>query len=225
MDTFLLVIVVVGVLIRTLYNKYRKHNRLMAVATRHTFHLRKINLIEMLIIQNLNHYFFLLRFRKGTRFSKDDKCVYCHEAIDAFVTQGQRCIDCKQLYHTKCIQNKGVITMPCTSPVTANTRVRTKNRKRIMKENHSMLAEQSKASVSSNFNLTGTSEFMDRTDKIISDATELQAMQNFITKKIYQMGLSDNEKQSEVSLEFGKILNAFYNVENLKVKTRKDPIF
>lgn len=39
---------------------------------------------------------------------------------------------------------------------------------------------------------------MDRTDKIISDATELQAMQNFITKKIYQMESKGNEKQSEV---------------------------
>ncbi|XP_013183816.1 unconventional myosin-IXa isoform X2 [Amyelois transitella] len=149
------------------------------------------------------------RFRKGTRFSKDDKCVYCHEAIDAFVTQGQRCIDCKQLYHTKCIQNKGVITMPCSSPVVTNTRTRPKNRKRINMKEPYMLGEQSKGSVSSNFNLTGTSEFMDRTDKIISDATELQAMQNFITKKIYQMGLSDNDKQSEVDRVFKHALSEF----------------
>ncbi|XP_053611265.1 unconventional myosin-IXa-like isoform X4 [Plodia interpunctella] len=150
------------------------------------------------------------RFRKGTRFSKDDKCVYCHEAIDAFITQGQRCIDCKQLYHTKCIQNKGVITMPCTSPVVANAKTRPRNRKRIiMKEPYNMLGDQAKGSVTSNFNLTGTSEFMDRTDKIISDATELQAMQNFITKKIYQMGLSDNEKQSEVDRVFKHALSEF----------------
>ncbi|KAM3965597.1 unconventional myosin-IXb [Aphomia sociella] len=151
------------------------------------------------------------RFRKGTRFAKDDKCVYCHEAIDAFITQGQRCIDCKQLYHTKCIQNKGVINMPCTSPVTAGPRPRTKNRKRIiMNTNYnSVLSEQPKGAVSSNFNLTGTSEFMDRTDKIISDANELQSMQNFIAKKIYQMGSSDNEKQSEVDRVFKHALNEF----------------
>ncbi|XP_052752364.1 unconventional myosin-IXb-like isoform X3 [Galleria mellonella] len=152
------------------------------------------------------------RFRKGSRFAKDDKCVYCHQAIDAFITQGQRCIDCKQLYHTKCIQNKGVITMPCTSPVAGGPRARNKNRKRNMlkESNHySMLADQSKGPVSSNFNLTGTSEFMDRTDKIISDATELQAMQNFIAKKIYQMGSSDNEKQSEVDRVFKHALNEF----------------
>ncbi|XP_063382914.1 unconventional myosin-IXAa-like [Cydia fagiglandana] len=130
------------------------------------------------------------RFRKGTRFAKGDKCVYCHQAIDAFVTQGQRCIDCKQLYHTKCIQNKGVITMPCSSPVAAPGRGRHKYRKPHMGAEH-------KSSSSTHFNLTGTSEFMDRTDKIISDANELHAMQNFITKKIFQMESSENEKQSE----------------------------
>ncbi|XP_034833459.1 unconventional myosin-IXa-like isoform X2 [Maniola hyperantus] len=152
------------------------------------------------------------RFRKGTRFAKGDKCVYCHQAIDAFITQGQRCIDCKQLYHTKCIQNKGVITMPCPSPVTVASRGRHKNRKRIMlnKESpYNLTTDQSKGPVSSNFNLTGTSEFMDRTDKIISDATELQAMQNFITKKIYLMESSENEKQSEVDRVFKHALREF----------------
>ncbi|XP_064073015.1 unconventional myosin-IXAa-like isoform X6 [Vanessa tameamea] len=152
------------------------------------------------------------RFRKGTRFAKGDKCVYCHQAIDAFITQGQRCIDCKQLYHTKCIQNKGVITMPCPSPVTVASRGRHKNRKRIMLNKdspYSLTTDHSKGPVSSNFNLTGTSEFMDRTDKIISDATELQAMQNFITKKIYLMESSENEKQSEVDRVFKHALREF----------------
>ncbi|XP_047532851.1 unconventional myosin-IXa-like isoform X4 [Vanessa atalanta] len=152
------------------------------------------------------------RFRKGTRFAKGDKCVYCHQAIDAFITQGQRCIDCKQLYHTKCIQNKGVITMPCPSPVTVASRGRHKNRKRIILNKdspYSLTTDHSKGPVSSNFNLTGTSEFMDRTDKIISDATELQAMQNFITKKIYLMESSENEKQSEVDRVFKHALREF----------------
>ncbi|XP_026741081.1 unconventional myosin-IXa-like isoform X3 [Trichoplusia ni] len=159
------------------------------------------------------------RFRKGSRFAKGDKCVYCHQAIDAFITQGQRCIDCKQLYHTKCIQNKGVITMPCSSPVTVASRGRHKNRKRIISNSNYNLLDNSKSSVSSNFNLTGTSEFMDRTDKIISDATELQAMQNFITEKIYEMEPNEKKKQSEVDrvfkhalLEFKDNLVATYSI-------------
>lgn len=53
------------------------------------------------------------RFRKVQRFSKDDRCAYCREEMDAFVTQGHKCEDCKQLFHTKCIQNRGVLEMPC----------------------------------------------------------------------------------------------------------------
>ncbi|XP_048484766.1 unconventional myosin-IXAa isoform X2 [Plutella xylostella] len=140
------------------------------------------------------------RFRKGTRFAKGDNCAFCHQAVDAFVTHGQRCIDCKQLYHTKCIQNKGVITMPCTSPVTV-TRGRHKQRKPVN--------DQAKAVAQSNFNLTGTSEFMDRTDKIISDSTELEEMQKFIMKKIYQMESKGNEKQSEVDRVFKHALREF----------------
>lgn len=81
--------------------------------------------------------------------------------------------------------------MPCSSPVTAAARGRHKYRKPHASAN---------ASVTSNFNLTKTSEFMDRTDKIISDATELQAMQDFITKKICQMESPEHEKQSEVNI-------------------------
>lgn len=31
-------------------------------------------------------------FRKVTKFSKEDRCVYCSEAVDAIVTQGHKCI-------------------------------------------------------------------------------------------------------------------------------------
>lgn len=31
------------------------------------------------------------RFRKVTRFSKEDRCVSCDKSMDAFVTQGHKC--------------------------------------------------------------------------------------------------------------------------------------
>ncbi|PZC85256.1 hypothetical protein B5X24_HaOG202441 [Helicoverpa armigera] len=109
--------------------------------------------------------------------------------------------------------------MPCSSPVTVANRGRHKNRKRIISNSNYNLLDNSKGSVSSNFNLTGTSEFMDRTDKIISDATELQAMQNFITEKIYEMEPNEKKKQSEVDrvfkhalLEFKDNLVATYSI-------------
>lgn len=120
--------------------------------------------------------------------------------MDAFVMQGQKCSDCKQLYHTKCIQNKGVFTMPCkeSGQVSSGVGSRSKHRKTQRGANQSNST--AKTAVQSKFSLTGTSEFTDRTDKIISDAKELQRMQDFIGKKIYKMEIEC--KQSEVCFHF-----------------------
>ncbi|XP_034943803.1 unconventional myosin-IXa-like isoform X2 [Chelonus insularis] len=143
------------------------------------------------------------RFRKVARFAKEDVCVCCHEKMDAFVTQGYKCNDCKQLYHVKCIQNGGVLKMPC--PL-ANTPNRRKNRKPIMRTPY----ESAKQTVASKFSLTGTSAFSDSTDKIISDAKELALMQDFITKKIYIMeGQEEGKKPSEVDRVFKQALRKF----------------
>ncbi|XP_006608884.1 unconventional myosin-IXa-like isoform X3 [Apis dorsata] len=141
-------------------------------------------------------------FRKVARFAKDDVCVCCHEKMDAFVTQGYKCIDCKQLYHVKCIQNGGVLKMPC---ILANTPNRRKNRKPPRTP-----YDASKQVVASKFSLTGTSVFSDSTDKIISDAKELALMQDFITKKIYIMeGQEEGRKPSEVDRVFKQALRKF----------------
>ena len=141
------------------------------------------------------------RFRKVARFAKDDVCVCCHEKMDAFVTQGYKCVDCKQLYHVKCIQNGGVLRMPC---ILANTPNRRKNRK------PRTAYDTAKAAVVSKFSLTGTSAFSDSTDKIISDAKELALMQDFITKKIYIMeGQEEGKKPSEVDRVFKQALRKF----------------
>lgn len=142
------------------------------------------------------------RFRKVARFAKDDVCVCCHEKMDAFVTQGYKCVDCKQLYHVKCIQNGGVLKMPC---LLANTPNRRKNRKPPRTP-----YDASKQAVASKFSLTGTSAFSDSTDKIISDAKELALMQDFITKKIYIMeAQEEGRKPSEVDRVFKQALRKF----------------
>ncbi|XP_076663823.1 unconventional myosin-IXa isoform X2 [Andrena cerasifolii] len=142
------------------------------------------------------------RFRKVARFAKDDVCVCCHEKMDAFVTQGYKCIECKQLYHVKCIQNGGVLKMPC---ILANTPGRRKNRKPSRPP-----FDAAKQAVTSKFSLTGTSAFSDSTDKIISDAKELALMQDFITKKIYIMEEQEKgRKPSEVDRVFKQALRKF----------------
>ncbi|XP_076227416.1 unconventional myosin-IXa isoform X2 [Nomia melanderi] len=142
------------------------------------------------------------RFRKVGRFAKDDVCVCCHEKMDAFVTQGYKCLECKQLYHVKCIQNGGVLKMPC---LLTNTPGRRKNRKPPRTP-----YDATKQTVASKFSLTGTSAFSDSTDKIISDAKELALMQEFITKKIYIMeGQEEGRKPSEVDRVFKQALRKF----------------
>ena len=87
--------------------------------------------------------------------------------------------DCKQLFHTKCIQNGGVLQLPCLAQHSPGSGAsRKKHRK------HTRTPYTPQAPHFSQFSLTGISDFTDRTDKIISDVRELQLMQDFITKKV-----------------------------------------
>lgn len=128
------------------------------------------------------------RFHKATRIGKGEKCASCQEN-DAFINEGHRCLDCKLLVHTKCIQNGGVKGLHCEAK-----RSKRQTRKNLDK----VLTKNSKYS--------GTREYTDSTDKIISDAKELQLMQDFITQKIYKM---DSEKSSEIDRVFKQALREF----------------
>ncbi|XP_034242565.1 unconventional myosin-IXAa-like isoform X3 [Thrips palmi] len=145
-------------------------------------------------------------FRKITRFTKDDRCVFCSSPMDAFVTQGHKCSDCKQIFHTKCIQNGGVLQMPCPSPPPQGAGVKPNRRK---PRKNARTPSETKAVVESRFSLTGTSQFTDSQDKIISDAKELQLMHDFITKKIYKMESLEGQKPSRVDRVFKQALKEF----------------
>lgn len=60
-----------------------------------------------------------------------------------------------------------------------------------------------------NSKFSGTKEYTDSTDKIISDAKELQLMQDFITQKICKMEGQDGEKVSDVDRVFKTALREF----------------
>lgn len=153
-------------------------------------------------------------FNKVQRFSKDDMCVYCETQVDAFVAQGYKCTNCKKLFHTKCIQNGGGLKIACTL---------IPGRRKYRKHSQAPY-DVNKRGVESKFNLTGTSEFTDRTDKIISDARELQLMQDFITKKIYKMESQEVKKPSEVDRVFKQALREFKDnlVATYSVVNKKD---
>ncbi|XP_014286728.1 unconventional myosin-IXa isoform X1 [Halyomorpha halys] len=146
-------------------------------------------------------------FRKVGRFTKEDRCFYCSQPMDAFITQGHKCSECKHLFHTKCIQNGGVMQLPCTA--SRDGRRQKHNRKSSRPQQPDKNSSYNQQVAQLKFNLTGTSEFTDSTDKIISDINELQSMQDFITKKIYKMEAEEGQKPSNADKVFKQALREF----------------
>ncbi|XP_018320013.1 unconventional myosin-IXa isoform X2 [Agrilus planipennis] len=144
-------------------------------------------------------------FSKAKKTNKDEVCAFCNEATDLFYMQGHKCAYCKKLFHTKCIQNKSVLQMPCAASTSeGNKPGRRKHRK------HSRAPyDVGKRSEASKFNLTGTSEFTDSADQIISDAREFELMQDFITSKICKMESEAGKNPSEVDRVFKQALREF----------------
>ncbi|XP_031621134.1 unconventional myosin-IXb-like isoform X2 [Contarinia nasturtii] len=126
------------------------------------------------------------RFHKATKIGKNEKCASCQEN-DAFINEGHRCLDCRLLVHTKCIQNGGVKTLQCE-----------KSSKRQPRKNSDKISSK----------YSGTREYTDSADKIISDAKELQLMQDFIAQKIYKMD-ADCDKTAAVDRVFKQALREF----------------
>lgn len=128
------------------------------------------------------------RFHKVNRIGKGERCACCQEN-DTFINEGHRCTDCKLLVHTKCIQNGGVKSLQCDKS----------SSKRQLRKN----TEKEKATPR-NSKYSGTREYTDSTDKIISDAKELQQMQDFIAQKIYKM-----DESAAVDRAFKQALREF----------------
>lgn len=144
-------------------------------------------------------------FRKIHRITKDDLCTFCNGKMDTFITHIYKCSYCKKLFHTKCIQNKSVLQMPCDQnlPSTDSNKGRRKQRK------HSRTAYDLRKPEDGKFSLTGTSEFTDRTDQIITGTEELTLMQQFITDKIMKIESEIGEKPSDVDRLFKQALREF----------------
>ncbi|XP_066140696.1 unconventional myosin-IXb-like isoform X2 [Euwallacea fornicatus] len=145
-------------------------------------------------------------FRKISRISKDDTCTFCKQKLDMFITQGYKCTTCKKLFHTKCIQNKSVFEIPCESQRSGGDLKQGRRKQR----KHSRTPYDMNKSEEAKFNLTGTSEFTDRTDQIITGTEELTLMQEFIAEKIMQID-TDGGKTSAVDKVFKLALKELKN--------------
>lgn len=139
-------------------------------------------------------------FRKIHRLQKDDLCAFCNGKVDIFLTHVYKCSNCKKLFHTKCIQNKSVCQMPCDQSCASTDSSKGGRRKQ---------RKHSRTPYDFKFNLTGTSEFTDRTDQIITGTEELTLMQQFITDKIMKIENEVGEKPSDVDRLFKQALREF----------------
>lgn len=166
---------------------------------------------------------------KVTKFHRGDACGACGKNMHVLFAPGVRCSSCKGTYHSKCVQNGMIQRVPCrnnrqmlvfhsvndenlTTPSSASeksssTRRKPKPRKQKTDGDVPISGSQTKAG---KFNLTGTSEFTDRTDQIISGVKELRQMQEFISNKIYQVSRREGTvKESRVDRVFEQALREF----------------
>lgn len=148
------------------------------------------------------------RFRKIGTVNKGILCKICNHDVDEFKMPGFKCIECKTPFHTKCIQNKSVMSMPCEFRQQTTNNDNKSGRRKHRKHSRTPY-DIKKQDVQSKFNLTGTSEFTDRADQIISSTTELISMQDFITNKILKIESEAGEKPSDVDSVFKQALREF----------------
>lgn len=145
-------------------------------------------------------------FRKVQKQLKDDDtCTCCKDQIDTFSKQGYQCKTCRKLVHTKCIQNQRVLDVPC-NPQKSTQDIGKSGRRKTRK--HSRTPYDSPKPEDSNFNLTRTSEFTDREDRIISGPEEMELMTQFITVKIMHIDMN-SKKSSDVDRLFKQALREF----------------
>ena len=136
---------------------------------------------------------------KVTKFHRGDTCCICRKNMHILFAPGLKCFLCRMFFHTRCLQ-AGISSKPCqntesvttgdgSSGSTENAQVigvetqqsHHKSSRRKYRKPSKSAGDMSKPG---KFSLTGTSEFTDRTDQIISGVRELQLMQEFISKKV-----------------------------------------
>ncbi|XP_066950423.1 unconventional myosin-IXb-like isoform X1 [Macrobrachium rosenbergii] len=118
---------------------------------------------------------------KQSTLLKKEVCTACDKPFTSFfINSGFKCIGCKKVFHSRCINSS--VTIPCQEVSHAG------------KENASPAAKkQRRIDQDDTWSVTRTSEFIDKSDEIIKDAHELRRLEEYITRKLYGL----EEKESE----------------------------
>lgn len=120
---------------------------------------------------------------KQSTLLKKELCTACDKTFSGFfINYGYKCLSCKKVFHLHCA--KSALVVPCheiPSVGKENASPQSKKPRRMEQEE--------------NWNLTRTSEFIDKSDEVIKDADELRRLEEYIRRKLYDLEEKDSYKK------------------------------
>ncbi|XP_050731320.1 unconventional myosin-IXa-like isoform X3 [Eriocheir sinensis] len=112
---------------------------------------------------------------KQSTLLKKELCTACDKPFTGFfINSGYKCLSCKKVFHVQCV--KCALKVPCQETPQCG------------KENASpQIKKPRRMEQEENWNLTRTSEFIDKSDEVIKDAHELRCLDEYIRRKLHDL--------------------------------------
>ncbi|CAL4061590.1 unnamed protein product, partial [Meganyctiphanes norvegica] len=130
---------------------------------------------------------------KQSTLLKGEICAACTKPFTAFfINTGYKCLGCKRVFHSKCVEQS--IHIGCTESK-ENTSPAPKKQKWGRGGGVEKGSDKGDMETENKWNLTRTSEFIDKSDDVIRDAAELMRLEEFIARKLRYLEEKQSEKQ------------------------------
>lgn len=151
---------------------------------------------------------------KQSTLLKKELCTACDKTFSGFfINSGYKCLNCKKVFHVHCV--KAALVGPCQDVPSVgkeNASPQSKKPRRMEQEE--------------NWNLTRTSEFIDKSDEVIKDAYELRRLDEYIRRKLYDLeekeGYKTETRTQSLDRTFARDTVSKEPESNLRLRDRKD---
>ncbi|MPC21470.1 Unconventional myosin-IXa [Portunus trituberculatus] len=151
---------------------------------------------------------------KQSTLLKKELCTACDKTFSGFfINSGYKCLNCKKVFHLHCV--KAALIGPCQDVPSVgkeNASPQSKKPRRMDQEE--------------NWNLTRTSEFIDKSDEVIKDAYELRRLDEYIRRKLYDLEEKESYKTEtrtqSLDRTFARDTVSKEPESNLRLRDRKD---
>lgn len=129
---------------------------------------------------------------KQSTLLKGEICASCTKPFTSFfINTGYKCIGCRRVFHSKCVEHSIHVVCAESNFSKENSSPATKKQK--WGKGGDKGTDKGDLEIENKWNLTRTSEFIDKSDDVIRDARELIRLEEFIAKKLRYL----EDKQSE----------------------------